>query len=858
MLRRLTLLLTAALLVMRLELHAALDRPKLQIINGSAQVVDVFWINDKGERVPNGSVPPGRNTIISTSLGHRFAVVGREDKKESLVTAEVRVQAFRVGGVPSFYTQQASAGGFPVVASAKVSPYALKEAVYIIDMMLSKRPDVREAMVKSGARLSILAHNEFTCDQPEWTWLAEEPVEGYEGISTRDFRDARARGMGGSLTDPYCSCAEENLLAYEGDPYSTENILIHELAHNIHLRGMINVDNTFDQRVKASYDAAMKAGLWAGKYPSVNHHEYFAEGVQNWFDNNRENDHDHNHVNTRAELIAYDPGLAALCREVFGDTILKYTKPPTRLTGHLEGYDPKKAPKFVWPARLEKARELIRAKAKARSAAATQSKPNILLILADDLGYGDVRCYNADAKVPTPNIDRLAGEGMRFTDAHSPATVCTPSRYSLMTGQMAFRVPNGGTVFTGAGGPSLIAQGRLTLPAMLKQQGYATAAVGKWHVGLTFRNKIGEPIHQGGLQEVSWIDFSRRIEGGPLDHGFDQFFGTACCPTTDWLYAFIDGDRIPTPPVSLLDRSTLPKHPYANDCRGGLIAPDFDMQEVDMQFLQKSREFITQHARTSPKQPFFLYHATQAVHLPSFAGKDFRGKTQAGPHGDFIAEFDHIVGELMRELDAHGLADNTLVILSSDNGPETTTAVHMRADYGHDAAKPWRGVKRDAWEGGHRVPFIVRWPARIKPGIICDQPACLTDVMATVAAITGTELPHDAAEDSFNMLPALEGKAALPIRPYLLTQAFSGARTLSIRRGRWKYIDHRGSGGNNYDKGELQRFALPEADPQAPAQLYDLATDPGETANLFSQKPELVKELKALLEHSKSTGRSRP
>ena len=361
-----------ACLFLLTPLHAALDRPKLQIINGSTQVVEVFWINDKGERVPNGSVPPGKDTIVSTSLGHRFAVVGRDDKKESLVTAEVRVQAFRVGGVPAFYTQQASAGGFPVVASGKVSPYALKEAVYIIDMMLSKRPDVREAMVKSGARLSILAHDEFTCDQPEWAWLADEQEQGFENLSARDFRDARARGMGGSITDPYCSCAEENLLAYEGDPYSTENILIHELAHNIHLRGMINVDATFDSRVKASYDAAMKAGLWKGKYASVNHHEYFAEGVQSWFDNNREPDHDHNHVNTRAELLDYDPGLAELCREVFGDTVLKYTKPQPRLTGHLEGYDPKQAPKFTWPPHLEKARELIRAKARARSDAANK------------------------------------------------------------------------------------------------------------------------------------------------------------------------------------------------------------------------------------------------------------------------------------------------------------------------------------------------------------------------------------------------------------------------------------------------------------------------------------------------------
>jgi arylsulfatase A len=488
---------------------------------------------------------------------------------------------------------------------------------------------------------------------------------------------------------------------------------------------------------------------------------------------------------------------------------------------------------------------------------ASDRHPNIVLILADDLGYGDVRCYNTESKVATTNIDRLASQGMRFTDAHSPCTVCTPTRYGLMTGQMPFRVPRGGAVFTGVGGPSLIATGRLTLPAMLKQQGYATAAIGKWHIGLTFRDAEGNPIKDNGIEAVRKIDYARRIEGGPLDHGFERFFGTACCPTTDWLYAFIDGDRIPTPPTGPLQRATLPQHPYANDCRGGLIAPDFDMAEVDQIFLQKSRDFIAQHVRTSPDKPFFLYHATQAVHLPSFAGKDFQGKTQAGPHGDFIYEFDHLVGELMKELEKHGLADNTLVILSSDNGPETTSVIHMRADHGHDGAKPWRGVKRDAWEGGHRVPMIVRWPGRIKAGTTSDQLTSLTDVMATVAAITRAELPRDAAEDSFNMLPVFEDKATTPIRPYLLTQAFS-VTSLSIRRANWKYIDHRGSGGNKYDQGPLKEFALPEAAPDAPGQLYDLATDPGETKNLYTQHPDIVKELKELLERSKTAGRSRP
>lgn len=489
---------------------------------------------------------------------------------------------------------------------------------------------------------------------------------------------------------------------------------------------------------------------------------------------------------------------------------------------------------------------------------AAQPKPNIVIVLADDLGYGDVGCYNVDSRVPTPNLDRLAREGMRFTDAHSPATVCTPTRYSLLTGQMAFRVPRGGTVFTGAGGPSLIPAGRLTLPAMLRRQGYVTAAVGKWHVGLTFRDQDGVPIHDGRRAAVERIDYSRRIEGGPLDHGFDRFFGTACCPTTDWLYAFIDGDRVPVPPTGPLDTSTLPAHPYAGDCRRGVIAGNFPMEDVDMVFLRKSREFLEDHVRRSPGRPFFLYHATQAVHLPSFAGREFQGRTGAGPHGDFIHEFDFVVGELMTTLQRLGVADDTLLIVTSDNGPETTAVVHMRADHHHDGARPWRGVKRDDWEGGHRVPFIVRWPGHVEAGTTSDQLVCLTDVMATAATACGDALPDDAAEDSFDITPALVGTADAPVRPYLLTQAFGGGRTLSIRRGNWKYLDHRDSGGNNYADPPLSSFALPDTAPGATVQLYDLATDPGETQNLALDRPEIVAELKQLLDRSKASGRSRP
>ncbi len=256
-----------------------------------------------------------------------------------------------------FYQKYTSASGYPIVSSANVNDYALKEAAYLVDMLLAKRPDVREAMIKSGSRLIVMGCEEYTTHVPE-----------HSHLKPKDFWDARARGLGGSQHDPVCSCGEENLLCFQGDPYFTENILIHEFAHNIHLRGMVNVDKSFDDRVKKAYDTAMKAGLWKGKYASTNHHEYFAEGVQSWFDNNRENDHDHNHVNTREELQAYDVELAKLCEEVFGDTKLVYARPATRLNGHLAGYDPAKSPKFVWPERLQQAKQDIQAKARKRDA----------------------------------------------------------------------------------------------------------------------------------------------------------------------------------------------------------------------------------------------------------------------------------------------------------------------------------------------------------------------------------------------------------------------------------------------------------------------------------------------------------
>jgi arylsulfatase A len=482
--------------------------------------------------------------------------------------------------------------------------------------------------------------------------------------------------------------------------------------------------------------------------------------------------------------------------------------------------------------------------------------PNILIILADDLGYGDVGCYNAESKVPTPHLDKLAREGMRFTDAHSPSTVCTPTRYSLLTGQMAFRI-NYRSVFAGAGGPCLIKENQPTLPGMLRDRGYTASLIGKWHVGLSFPDKDGRRITKGGIEGVKLIDYSRPIPDAPIHRGFDHFFGTVCCPTTDFLYAYLDGDRIPVPPTAVLDKSKLPQHPYSHDNRIGMIAPDFDLEAVDMVFLRKSRELLEAHARSQPQKPFFLLHSMSAAHLPSFPAPQFKGSTKAGPHGDFIHELDHIVGELMATLEKLGMAENTLVIFTSDNGPETTSTVHMRADYHHDGARPWRGVKRDQWEGGHRVPFIARWPGKTPPGSVTHQTISLTDIMATCAAVTGAPSPENAGEDSVNILPVLLGQdGGRPVRNFTLHQTISLA--LAIRQGPWKYLDHRGSGGNSYENGELKAFDLPDTAPDAPGQLYNLDTDPGEKDNLYFKHPDIAAKLKSLLAASKANGRAVP
>jgi arylsulfatase A len=290
----------------------------------------------------------------------------------------------------------------------------------------------------------------------------------------------------------------------------------------------------------------------------------------------------------------------------------------------------------------------------------------------------------------------------------------------------------------------------------------------------------------------------------------------------------------------------------------GWMAPGYDFVKADLLFYDKTRTFITEHRKKTPDKPFFAILSTQICHAPVLPAPEFNGATGAGPRGDFVYELDTLVGRLLDLLKELGIDDQTLVLINSDNGPETVHTDWMRQDHQHDAAGGWRGMKRDGWEGGHRVPFIARWPGRIPPNQVSDQMTSTTDIFATLASIVGYQLPDDVAVDSFDMLPAMLGKQdqAKSIRPYLLTQSFAGQ--FQIRQGKWKYLDHPGSGGNKYDRDPLQRYALPETAPGTPGQLFDLGKDPGETTNLYATEAAKRTELKELLEHLKTSGRSAP
>ncbi|MCP4398847.1 MAG: arylsulfatase [bacterium] len=478
--------------------------------------------------------------------------------------------------------------------------------------------------------------------------------------------------------------------------------------------------------------------------------------------------------------------------------------------------------------------------------------PNIVIILADDVGYGDLGPYNPRSGIPTPNIDVLAEQGITFTDAHSPAAVCTPSRYGLLTGRYCWRGVLKRNVLYGYE-PSIIEPDRLTLAGFLQKAGYHTACVGKWHLGLGFSARSGEyidfdralpwPEADRGMEEK--IDFSRPLTNGPVDLGFDYFFGTSGCSTCQPPYGFIENRHF-------VDIPRIYSDDFLYTGRPGMMTPDWDHSLVDLEFTRQAIDYIESRQHTG--QPFFLYLTSNSAHepcvesvIPSLAG----GQSQAGPRGDMVWLFDWMVGQVVDVLERIGQRDNTLLIVTSDNGALPGDRIlgedgrEYYRTYHHKSCGDFRGYKSHIWEGGHREPFIASWPKVIPPGTTSSQLVCLTDIFKTCAEVVKREISGSAAEDSSSFAPVLFGdKKDFPNRQCVIHH--SGAGVFSVRQGRWKLIhESLGSGG----------WPPPQGDPPQPGnpgQLYDMVNDPGEERNLYESNPDLVRELTALLGNVRS------
>ena len=464
----------------------------------------------------------------------------------------------------------------------------------------------------------------------------------------------------------------------------------------------------------------------------------------------------------------------------------------------------------------------------AAAAAPAAPRPNVVYILADDLGYGDVSILNPDrGRIRTPHLDGLARAGMIFTDAHSGSSVCTPTRYGLLTGRYAWRTRLQRGVLDGADDDPLLAEERLTVPAFLRHHGYATAAIGKWHLGFRSERPAGAPTPAAKdtakrrMGELG-LPVGARIIGGPTTRGFDYFWG---CSNARTMSGLIENDRVieNLPPAEMLPRLG-----------------------------RRAVEYITERAPAARAgKPFFLYLPLTSPHTPILPAPEWKGRSGLGDYADFVLQTDAVVGDVLAALAAQGLADDTLVIFTADNGcsPQAGTA-ELEAQ-GHFASGGLRGYKADLWEGGHRVPFFARWPGRVPAGRISDQLICHTDLLATMADLLGERLPDDAGEDSVSLLPALLGRDRAPLREAVVHHSIHGA--FAIRQGAWKLAFATGSGGwGKPGDAEARRAGLPAV------QLYDLARDLGETRNLEAERPEVVARLTALLEGYVTRGRSTP
>jgi arylsulfatase A-like enzyme/predicted neuraminidase len=470
-------------------------------------------------------------------------------------------------------------------------------------------------------------------------------------------------------------------------------------------------------------------------------------------------------------------------------------------------------------------------------AAGAADRPNIVFILADDLGYGDVKCLNPQGKIATPHLDRVAAKGMAFTDAHSSSAVCTPTRYGILTGRYDWRSALKRGVLGGYS-PPLIEPGRLTVPALLKKHGYHTACVGKWHLGMDW------PLKGGGTAKDypdAWkVDYTKPVANGPTSVGFDTFFGISASLDMP-PYVFIEDDRCKGEPT--VEKTWIRKGPAHKD---------FEAIDVLPALTKRAVAYVAERGPKAKKgEPFFLYLALTAPHTPILPTKEWQGKSGLNAYGDFVMQVDAAVGEVLDALDRAGLAENTLLMVASDNGCSPAANFPQLAEKGHNPSYHFRGHKADIFDGGHRIPLLVRWPGQVKPGTTCDQTVCLNDLMATCADVLGAKLPDDAGEDSVSLVPALLGRAKGPLHEAVVHHSMDGF--FAVRQGRWKLELCPGSGGwSPPAPGSPQEKGLP------PVQLYDLEGDEGEKTNVQDRHPEVVVRLTRLLEKYVADGRSTP
>ncbi len=481
------------------------------------------------------------------------------------------------------------------------------------------------------------------------------------------------------------------------------------------------------------------------------------------------------------------------------------------------------------------------------AAAAASSNPNLIFILCDDLGYGDVKLLNPEGKIATPNFDRIGREGMTFTDAHTPSSVCTPTRYGAMTGRYNWRSKLQQGVLGGLS-PRLIEPGRLTLASLLQAKGYRTAAVGKWHLGMDWKLHSGKTVAELNIEsreQAFSADFTQPLSNGPRSVGFDHYFGIAA--SLDMVpYCFIRNERVVDLPSEDRDLAMNMDKPQARS-RKGPASPGFRGEEVLDRFVNEAIALIN---KDNPK-PFFLYLPLASPHTPILPKAQWQGKSGLNAYADFVMATDAGVGRLLKHLDETQLADNTLIIFTSDNGCSPQANYDELLAKGHNPSGPWRGHKADIYEGGQRVPFLVRWPARIKAGQRSSQLVCLTDILATTAEVLNHSLPANAAEDSYSFLPALTGAPPKgPQRSHLVSHSIGGH--FAIREGAWKLALCPGSGGWSKPRPGEEPLGSPAV------QLFDLNQDPGETNNLAPQQPAEVTRLTKLLQGLIDAGRSTP